>query len=199
MEKVKDKLIEIREHLRKKGVDYADMRYESSTSQGVSVRNDEVEKVSEGRSSGVGVRVIYNGSWGFAAASSTSEEDLIRTADTALDVAKASAMLGKKKHSGSFVQEKYDREKSMYAADRIISVSANIKQELVELYHQRWEIELGFDELKTHMLERKECLRSKKPDGVHQELWGQLLTYNLVRREMLLAAQAHNLPPKAVG
>lgn len=71
--------------------------------------------------------------------------------------------------------------------------------ELVELYHDRWEIELAFDELKTHMIERKESLRSKKPDGVAQELWGLLLTYNLVRREMLLAADAHQLPPKRIS
>jgi Insertion element 4 transposase N-terminal/Transposase DDE domain len=72
-------------------------------------------------------------------------------------------------------------------------------EELVSLYHERWELELGFDEIKTHMLERKECLRSKKPEGVYQELWGQLLTYNLVRREMMLAAQAHGLPPKQIS
>lgn len=72
-------------------------------------------------------------------------------------------------------------------------------QELIDLYHERWELEVGFDELKTHMLERKECLRSKKPEGVLQELWGQLLVYNLVRREMLLAAQAHKLPPKRIS
>lgn len=72
-------------------------------------------------------------------------------------------------------------------------------KELIVLYHERWELEIGFDELKTHMLERKECLRSKKPEGVYQELWGQLLTYNLVRREMLLAAEAHGLPPKRIS
>ena len=72
-------------------------------------------------------------------------------------------------------------------------------KELIVLYHERWELELGFDELKTHMLERKECLRSKKPEGVYQELWGQLLTYNLVRREMLLAAQQHGLAPKRIS
>lgn len=72
-------------------------------------------------------------------------------------------------------------------------------QALVDLYHERWEIELGFDEIKTHMLERKECLRSKTPDGVEQELWGLLLTYNLVRREMLLAADSHELPPQRIS
>jgi hypothetical protein len=72
-------------------------------------------------------------------------------------------------------------------------------QEVIDLYHARWELEVGFDELKTHMLERKECLRSLKPEGVYQELWGQLLVYNLVRREMLLAAEAHELPPKRIS
>lgn len=72
-------------------------------------------------------------------------------------------------------------------------------EELIRLYHERWELEIGFDEIKTHMLERKESLRSKKPDGVYQELWGQLLTYNLVRREMLLAAEAHGLEPKRIS
>lgn len=72
-------------------------------------------------------------------------------------------------------------------------------KELIVMYHERWELEVGFDEIKTHMLERKECLRSKKHEGVYQELWGQLLTYNLVRREMLLAAQAHGLPPKRIS
>lgn len=71
--------------------------------------------------------------------------------------------------------------------------------ELVELYHQRWEIELAYDEVKTHMLERKECLRSKLPDGVYQEIWGILLAYNLVRREMALAAQSEDLPPNRIS
>ena len=71
--------------------------------------------------------------------------------------------------------------------------------EVVALYHERWELEVGYDELKTHMLERKECLRSLKPEGVAQELWGLLLTYNLVRREMLLAAQQHELPPQRIS
>ena len=44
-------------------------------------------------------------------------------------------------------------------------------KELVALYHERWEIELGFDEVKTELLEREEALRSKSVRGVAQELW----------------------------
>jgi hypothetical protein len=56
--------------------------------------------------------------------------------------------------------------------------------ELRALYHERWEIELGFGEIKTDMLERLETLRSKSPTAVAQEMWGLLVAYNLVRLEM---------------
>lgn len=72
-------------------------------------------------------------------------------------------------------------------------------KELIELYHERWELEIGFDELKTHMLHRKESLRSMKPVGVEQEVWGLLLGYNLVRREMLLVAAKNKVPPKQIS
>lgn len=71
--------------------------------------------------------------------------------------------------------------------------------ELIRLYHDRWELEVAFDELKTHMGERLESLRSKSPEGVEQELWGVFLVYNLVRREMLLAAAAAKVPPRRIS
>lgn len=45
-------------------------------------------------------------------------------------------------------------------------------QEVVALYHERWELELGYDELKTHMLDRQECLRSRSPRGVSSKKSG---------------------------
>lgn len=71
--------------------------------------------------------------------------------------------------------------------------------ELIAMYHERWEIEIAFDELKTHMLERKESLRSKTPDGVRQEIWGILLAYNLIRHRMALAARKLEVEPRALS
>lgn len=71
--------------------------------------------------------------------------------------------------------------------------------ELVELYHERWEIELGYDEVKTHMLLREEAIRSRKPDLVCQEIWGILLAYNLVRLEMERVAEAAGVSPTRVS
>lgn len=72
-------------------------------------------------------------------------------------------------------------------------------KELVELYHERWELELGFDEVKTDMLERQEAIRSKTPSGVAQELWGVGLAYNLVRLEMERVADQAQVPPTRIS
>jgi hypothetical protein len=71
--------------------------------------------------------------------------------------------------------------------------------EIVDLYHERWELEIGFDELKTHTLERTETLRSKAPERVLQELWGLAIAYNLVRLEMLHVATRLALPPSRLS
>jgi len=68
-------------------------------------------------------------------------------------------------------------------------------REIVELYHERWELELAYDEIKTHTLEREEALRSQQPERLRQELWGLALGYNLVRLHMERVANALELPP----
>lgn len=61
--------------------------------------------------------------------------------------------------------------------------------ELLEICHKRWELELAFDEIKSHLLESKEALRSQSVDGTLQDFWTTLLLYNLIRREMHLVAK----------
>lgn len=67
--------------------------------------------------------------------------------------------------------------------------------EVRALYHERWEIELGFGEIKTDMLERLETIRSKTPAAVAQEMWGLLIAYNLVRLEIERVARELAVPP----
>ena len=51
---------------------------------------------------------------------------------------------------------------------------------LATVYHERWEIEAVFDELKTHLVERRRCFRSKTADGVRQEFFGWMLAHYAV-------------------
>ncbi len=62
--------------------------------------------------------------------------------------------------------------------------------EMADLYGHRWEIELGYREIKQTMQLSRLTLRSKKPELVEQELWGVLLAYNLVRYQMIKMAGA---------
>jgi len=61
-------------------------------------------------------------------------------------------------------------------------------EELAALYHERWEIETAFDELKTHLRGSKIVLRSKTPDLVRQEFYGLLMAHFAVRGLMHEAA-----------
>ncbi len=60
--------------------------------------------------------------------------------------------------------------------------------ELAALYHERWEIETAFDELKTHLRGTHSVLRSKTPDLVRQEFYGLLMAHFAVRGLMHEAA-----------
>ena len=60
--------------------------------------------------------------------------------------------------------------------------------ELAALYHERWEIEGAFDELKTHLRGAQIVLRSKTPDLVRQEFYGLLLAHFAIRGLMHEAA-----------
>jgi hypothetical protein len=60
--------------------------------------------------------------------------------------------------------------------------------ELATLYHERWEIESAFDELKTHLRGARRVLRSKTPALVVQEAWGFLLAHFALRALMHEAA-----------
>jgi Transposase DDE domain/Insertion element 4 transposase N-terminal len=67
--------------------------------------------------------------------------------------------------------------------------------EAATLYHERWESELVFAEIKTHLNGREVHLRSKTPRGVIQELYGLFLAHRIVRQVMLDAAQEAKLDP----
>ena len=41
-------------------------------------------------------------------------------------------------------------------------------KEVIALYHERWEIELVYDEIKTHQRQQQKVLRSKTPQGVRK-------------------------------
>jgi Insertion element 4 transposase N-terminal/Transposase DDE domain len=71
--------------------------------------------------------------------------------------------------------------------------------ELAALYHQRWEVESVFDELKTHLVQRRRTLRSKTSEGVRQEFYGWVLAHYAVCWLMHRAASEHRIKQRTLS
>lgn len=71
--------------------------------------------------------------------------------------------------------------------------------ELAALYHERWEVEAVFDELKTHLLQKRRVLRSKTANLVRQEFYGWVLAHYAVRWRMHQAATEHRHPDRSLS
>ena len=66
---------------------------------------------------------------------------------------------------------------------------------LIQLYHERWEIESSIDEYKTHLRLASHPLRSHTPQGVEQAVYGLLLVHFLVRALIHLSALQADVDP----
>jgi hypothetical protein len=67
--------------------------------------------------------------------------------------------------------------------------------DLAAAYHQRWEIELSFDEIEIHQTGHLRVLRSRTPELVKQEIWALLLTHYAIRHVMKDAADTVGTDP----
>ncbi|MDX1503862.1 MAG: TldD/PmbA family protein, partial [Thermoanaerobaculia bacterium] len=78
---------------RGKGATYADVRIGRYLNQFVITREDKVQNIVNTESYGAGVRVVADGTWGFAATSTVDKDSLARTAEQAVAIAKANATI----------------------------------------------------------------------------------------------------------
>jgi hypothetical protein len=71
------------------------------------------------------------------------------------------------------------------------------KEELAQLYFQRWDIELDLRSIKCVM--QMDELRCDRPEMVIKEIWMHSLAYNLIRGVMAAAAEAHGKIPRQIS
>ena len=92
-------------YLKKRDVEYADIRLEECISEGVMARDGEIDRLWDNLDTGFGIRVLYKGAWGFAASSLLTETEARKIADEALLQAKAAVQIqgsGDERHRGAF-------------------------------------------------------------------------------------------------
>jgi TldD protein len=80
-----------------RGTEYADIRIEKIQDENLSVADGKVAPIDESQSYGIGIRVIKNGGWGFAATDDLSEKSIKEKAALAVEIAKASALVNRGK------------------------------------------------------------------------------------------------------
>lgn len=76
-----------------KGATYADVRIGRYLNQFIVTRENRIQNIANAESFGVGIRVIANGSWGFAATNDVTPDGVAKTAEKAVAVAKANARI----------------------------------------------------------------------------------------------------------
>ena len=79
----------------RRGVDYADVRYDHALHESLVAEQGRVSSISLSESAGVGIRVLMKGSWGFASTPHLTRASLNRTIAQAIGLAKASALLNR--------------------------------------------------------------------------------------------------------
>src|ERR1700709_166907 len=73
------------------GCTHADLRVERIRTQTISLRDARLEALSDGEDLGLAVRVVHEGTWGFAAGVVLTAAEAVRLAEQAIEVARVSA------------------------------------------------------------------------------------------------------------
>ena len=76
----------------------------------------------------------------------------------------------------------------------MLEAEAYTKQEIAQLFLDRWNIELDFRSIKDVL--QMDVLRCQTPEMVRKEIWMHLLAYNLIRGVMTEASEAHGKRPR---
>ena len=83
------------ETLRTIGVDYGDVRAELIKTENTEFRNARLDDCRTEETEGIGVRVLVNGSWGFAACTGFDKADVDNVVKRAVEIARAAGGMGK--------------------------------------------------------------------------------------------------------
>jgi len=95
------------------------------------------------------------------------------------------------------VNEPGFRVESLIVVTTLTDPKKYTRDDLAELYHRRWLVELDIAAIKVTL--GMDILRCKTPEMVRKEIWTCLLAYNLIRKTMLQAAKRNKLSPRQLS
>lgn len=79
------------------GASYSDFRLSNFKSQRISTRENIIQDITDDENYGFSVRVLIDGSWGFASSSTVSEAEVLRISNLASEISKANKIIQKRR------------------------------------------------------------------------------------------------------
>jgi Transposase DDE domain len=95
------------------------------------------------------------------------------------------------------IQQRGCRTKELIVVTTLLEAAQYSKDEITDLYHERWQVELDLRSIKAHL--GMDILRCKSPAMVRKEIWAYFLAYNLTRKVMAQAAQEKGVWPRQIS
>jgi hypothetical protein len=89
------------------------------------------------------------------------------------------------------------RVKTLHVVTTLLDAAVYNTEDIAELYHQRWQVELDIRSLKCTL--KMEELRCLTPFLVEKEIWAHVLAYNLVRKVAAQAALQRGVSPRSLS
>lgn len=89
------------------------------------------------------------------------------------------------------------RTREIVVATTLSDATAYTREDLAELYHHRWRVELSIRDIKQTL--GMDVLRGKTPEMLRREIWAHLLAYNLVRQVIAQAARERDVSPRRIS
>jgi hypothetical protein len=89
------------------------------------------------------------------------------------------------------------RARELVIATTMTDADRYNKEDLLDLYHDRWHVELDIGAIKQSL--QMDVLRCKSPEMLHKEIWAHLLVYNLARKVMAQAALQRGINPRTIS
>jgi len=89
------------------------------------------------------------------------------------------------------------RTRALVVVTTLTDATAYPKEDIADLYHQRWHVELDIRAIKQSL--KMDHLRCRTPFMVEKEIWAHFLGYNLVRKVSAQAALTQGIHPRQVS
>jgi hypothetical protein len=89
------------------------------------------------------------------------------------------------------------RVESLVVMTTLLDEEVYAKEELGDLYRERWQVELDIRSLKVSL--QMDKLRCMTPFMIEKEIWANVLSYNLLRKVAAQAALLHRRHPREIS